>query len=290
MELRDLYYFLTIVREGSLTAAAKVLHLSQPGITRSLKLLEDELGKQLIIRGSRRVVLTAEGMTLYRRADEMLRLAHRAKAEIMAPNTEIEGDIYICAGETRGLHFLTQAARRLMDRHPGVRLHISSGDRMDVMEELEKGLTDFGLLLEPFDGIRYEFIPIPYEDVWGVLMRRDAPLAKKASIRPEELIGLPLILPRGIDYSRSGCPILGLEPEQLHVAATYSLIFNAGVMAADGIGYVVGLDQILEPGEQSALCFRPLTPAVTGRMNVVWTRYKPMSVQARAFLEELRKG
>lgn len=290
MELRDLEYFMTIVREGSLTGAAKALHLSQPGITRSLKALEDELGKQLIIRGSRRVVLTEEGMVLRRRAEELLRLADRTKSEIMSPDTVIEGDIYICAGETKGIHFLTQAARRLMDRNPGVRINISSGDRTDVTEELEKGLIDFGLLLEPIDATQYDFIPIPYEDVWGVIMRKDAPLAAQEFVRPEELIGLPLILPRGGDYAKSGSRILGLKPEQLHVAATYSLIFNAGLMAADGIGYVVGLDQILELGEGSELCFRPLEPAVTGRMNVVWKRYQMMSRQAEAFLEELRES
>ena len=113
---------------------------------------------------------------------------------------------------------------------------------------------------------------------------------KSYCVRPEELIGLPLLMPRGGDYAKSGSRILGLKPEQLHVAATYSLIFNAGLMAADGIGYVVGLDQILELGEGSELCFRPLEPAVTGRMNVVWKRYQMMSRQAEAFLEELRES
>ena len=289
MELRDLEYFMTIVREGSLTGAAKALHLSQPGITRSLKALEDELGKQLVIRGSRRVVLTDEGMMLRRRAEELLQLADRAVSEIRASDAVIEGDIYICAGETRGIRFLSEAARRLMDRYPAVRLNISSGDRKDVTEELENGLIDFGILLEPIDATRYDFIPIPYEDVWGVIMKKDDPLAEKKSIHPEELIGLPLIMPRGGDYSKSGSRILGLKPEQLHVAATYSLIFNAGILAADGIGYVVGLDQILERGKRSRLCFRPLDPPVTVRMNVVWKRDQTMSRQARAFLEELRK-
>ena len=289
MELRDLEYFMTIVREGSLTGAARALHLSQPGITRSLKALEDELGKQLVIRGSRRVVLTEEGMMLRRRAEELLQLADRAVSEIRASDAVIEGDIYICAGETRGIRFLSEAARRLMDRYPAVRLNISSGDRKDVTEELENGLIDFGILLEPIDATRYDFIPIPYEDVWGVIMKKDDPLAEKKSIHPEELIGLPLIMPRGGDYSKSGSRILGLKPEQLHVAATYSLIFNAGILAADGIGYVVGLDQILERGKRSRLCFRPLDPPVIARMNVVWKRDQTMSRQARAFLEELRK-
>ena len=151
MELRDLEYFITIVREGSITGAAKALHLSQPGLTRSLKMLEDEMGKQLVIRGSRQIKLTEEGMLLRRRAEELLQLADRAKREVMRSDKVIEGDIYLCAGESAGVHFLTQAAKRLMDRHPGVRIHIASGDRTDVTEALENGLIDFGLLLDPFD-------------------------------------------------------------------------------------------------------------------------------------------
>ena len=288
MELRDLEYFLAIIREGSLTGAARALHLSQPGITRSLKALEDELGKQLIVRGSRRIVLTEEGMILRRRAEEILALSERARSEVLHADDVIEGDIYICAGETRGLRFITRRAAAFIDRHPGVCLHLSSGDRTDVREELEKGLADLGLLLEPLDSMQYYSLPIPYEDTWGVIMRKDWPLASQTAIRPEDLIGEKLIMPRGVDYSRTGSRILGLGPGDLHVTATYSLLFNASLMAADGIGYVIGLDRILKLTDESTLCFRPLDQPVTARMNIVWKRYQPLSHQAQAFLRVLQ--
>lgn len=288
LELRDLEYFLMIVREGSLTGAARALHLSQPGITRSLKSLEDELGKKLVVRGSRSVILTEEGRLLRRRAEELLALAGRAKSEIMHSDEVIEGDIYICAGETHGLHFLTQRASTFQKSYPGVCFHISSGDRTDVTEELEKGLTDFGLMLEPIDATKFDAIPVEYEDVWGVIMKRSDPMAGQAAVSPQELIGKPLILPRGGDYKNFGSRVLGLKPEEIYVAATYSLLFNAALMAADGIGYVIGLENIMELSEQSGLCFRPLDPPVTGRMHIVWKRNLAMSPQARAFLKVLK--
>lgn len=283
MELRDLEYFLAIAREGSLTGAARILHLSQPGITRSLKTLEEELGKQLVIRGNRSISLTEEGMILRRRAQELLSLAERTRNEIASPDNVIEGDIFLCAGETRGLHYLTRAAKALLQEHPKVRFHISSGDRTDVTEELEKGMIDFGLLLSPIDGTRYDHLLLPYEERWGILMRKDAPLASQDTVHPRDLIGKPLILPRGGDYANTGSRILGLSARELNIQATYNLIFNASLMAADGIGYVVGLDQILELCEQSPLCFRPLDPPVTGRMNMVWKKYQIMSHQAGLF-------
>ncbi|MBQ1492054.1 MAG: LysR family transcriptional regulator [Blautia sp.] len=288
MELRDLEYFLAIAREGSLTGAAKVLHLSQPGITRSLKALEEELGKQLIIRGNRSISLTEEGMILRRRAQELLSLAERTRSEISSSDAVIEGEIFLCAGETRGLHYLTKAAKALLLEHPKVQFHISSGDRTDVTEELEKGMIDFGLLLSPIDETRYDHLLLPYEERWGILMRKDAPLASQEVIHPRDLIGKPLILPRGGDYAGTGSRVLGLSAEELTLQATYSLLFNASLMAIDGIGYVVGLDEILELGEDSPLCFRPLDPPVIGRMNVVWKKYQIMSHQARAFLEKIR--
>ena len=288
MELRDLEYFLAIAREGSITGAAKALHLSQPALTRQRQLLEAELGKPLVHRGARRITLTEDGMLLRRRAEELLRLAERTRAEIMEPDEQLTGDISVCSGETKGLHFLTQAAKRLMARHPDVRLHVSSGDTGDVVEELEKGLIDFGLLFAPIDATRYDYLPVPYEDVWGVIMRKDAPLAQKEHITPEDLIGQPLIVPRSGNSTELISHILGLSEEQIRVAGTYSLIFNASLMCADGIGYVLGLDQILNLTGESVTCFRPLAPPITARISVVWRRDRPLSRTAQAMLDEMR--
>ena len=155
MELRELEYFLAIAKEKNITAAAKSLHLSQPALTRQLKLLESELGTQLVIQGNRRLTLTEDGMMLRKRAEEVMRLLERTQNELRHTNETISGDIYICAGETEGVHFLTRAAKRLRDRFPEVRFHISSGDTGDVIEELDKGMIDFGLIFSPFDGTRY---------------------------------------------------------------------------------------------------------------------------------------
>ena len=288
MELRELEYFLAIAKEKNITAAAKSLHLSQPALTRQLKLLESELGTQLVIQGNRRLTLTEDGMMLRKRAEEVMRLLERTQNELRHTNETISGDIYICAGETEGVHFLTRAAKRLRDRFPEVRFHISSGDTGDVIEELDKGMIDFGLIFSPFDGTRYESLPVPFYDTWGVLMRKDSELARKERIKAADLIGKPLIVPRSSVSQSIDEGFLGLNPDQIDIAATYSLIYNASIMVSDGLGYALCLDRILNLTGVTELCFRQFSPEKKAGMNVIWKRYQVMPRAAQAFLKELQ--
>ena len=288
MEIRDLEYFLAIAREGSITGAAKSLHLSQPALTRQLRELEDELGKQLIVRGNRGLSLTEDGRLLRKRAEEILSLTERTKGEIMNSDEGISGDVFIGAGETEGVHFLTQAAKRLRDRCPDVHFHISSGDTGDVIRELDDGLIDFGLLFGPVDITKYSSLPVPFADTWGVLMRKDSELAPKAEIFPEDLAYQPLITPRNENYIEIVSQALGLEVQKINITATYSLLFNASIMVADGLGYALCLDKILNLTGDSELCFRPLAPIMRAEMNIVWKRYQVFSRAADAYLKELR--
>ena len=290
MDIRDMEYFLAITREGSITGAAKSLRLSQPALTRQLRELEEELGKQLIIRGNRSLSLTEEGRLLRKRAEELLQLAERTKGEIMNSDLGISGDIYIGAGETEGVHFLTRAAKRLRDRCPDVRFHISSGDTGDVTRELDDGLIDFGLLFGPVDITKYSSLPVPFADTWGVLMRKDSDLASKTEIAPDDLAYQPLITPRIENYGEVVGQALGLDLREINVVATYNLIFNASIMVADGLGFALCLDKILNLTGDTELCIRPLVPSAKAEMNIVWKRYQVFSRAAEAYLKELRNA
>lgn len=289
MEFRELEYYLAIIREGSISEAARALHISQPALTRTLQQLEKELGKQLVIRSHKKLQLTADGQLLQSRAKEILQLAKRTQADIISSNEVIEGDIYIISGETKGLHFLTQAAKNLSIKHPHVYFHISSGDDNDVITKLETGMGDFGLLFPPFDSSKYDSIRVDFEDVWGILMKKSDPLAKKKAVSADDLAGRPLIVQRNIYEANLTGAILGLDPSRINMVATYSLLFNGSLMVSDGLGYLLGLDNIINTGGESDLCFRPLKPAVSDHIHVCWRRHEPMSRQAAALLDEMRK-
>lgn len=234
MELRILQYFLAVAREQSISAAAESLHLSQPTLSIQLKALEEELGKQLLIRGtkgSRKVLLTDEGMILRKRAEEILTLVQKAKSEVQMTDTSIAGDVYIGAGETDIIRYFARAAKRMKKSCPDIRYHISSGNAQFVTEQLDKGLIDFGLMYGPVDRTKYEALTLPIGDRFGVLMRRDDPLAQKEWISPEELRDKPLIL-SAQDRSEGWTVSSQIRQDvsHLNVAATYNLIFNASLM------------------------------------------------------------
>lgn len=287
MELRVLHYFLAVAREQNISAAAQSLHLTQPTLSRQLKELEEELGKQLMIRGSRSISLTDEGMMLRKRAEEILELVDRTEQEITQSSNAISGDIYIGAGETDGVRQLIQTVKRLQESSPGIRFHIVSGDAVDVCERLDKGLLDFGVLLGDIDKIKYQYVELPTKDTWGVLMQRSSPLAQQSAVSPRDLWDKPLILSRQVDNKSGLYRWLGKEPSELHTVATYNLIYNASLMVDEGMGYAFTLDKLVNT-TGSGLCFRPLTPKLELGMYLVWKKSQVFSKAAEAFLERVR--
>ncbi len=287
MELRVLQYFLAVTREQSISGAAQYLHLSQPTLSRQLMDLEKELGKQLLIRGNRRITLTEEGMLLRKRAEEILDLVKKTENEISLSDEMIAGDITIGAGETDGVRIIAKTAEKLQKEYPLIRFHMISGDSVSVLEQLDKGLIDFGLLLGDLDLSKYDTLKLPAKDVWGVLMRRDSPLALRECIRPKDLKDLPLILSRQTADDQN--PIYGWlrKGGEPNVAATYNLVFNASLMVDEGMGCALTLDKLININN-SNLCFRPLEPPVTIDMHLAWKKYQVLTKASEKFLKTLQ--
>lgn len=284
MELRVLQYFLAVTREQSISGAAESLHLSQPTLSRQLKDMEEELGKQLFVRSNRKITLTEEGMILRKRAEEILELVKKTEDEISLSDETIAGNITVGAGETDGVRLLAKAAKKIQSEYPLVHFHIVSGDRVSVTEELDKGLIDFGLLFGQIDASKYESIKVPYSDTFGVLMRRDAPLAAKDTVSPEDLLDKPLIVSRQAIHDADLQAILGYDREKLHIVATYNLLFNGSLMVDEGMGYAICLDKIVNVSGSGDLCFRPLKPKTTAGMSLVWKKYQVFTKAAEKFL------
>ena len=287
MEFRVLQYFLAVAGEQSISAAAKYLHLSQSTLSRQLKELEDELGKTLFLRGNRKITLTEEGKLLRTRAEEIVRLVQKTENEITLSEA-ISGDVYIGAGETEAVRFIARAAKALRAEHPGVCCHISSGDASDVLEQLDKGLIDFGVLFEPSDTSEFNCLKLPQGDIGGVLMRRDSPLAEKTVIMPEDLWDKPLIVSR--QHKSGGMMAAWLQKDfaDLDIAATYSLVYNASLMVAEGVGYALCRGGSFNFTCESDLAFRPFEPPMQVGMSVLWKKHKIMSKPAERFLCHLR--
>lgn len=294
MELRVLRYFLAVAREGNITGAANFLHLTQPTLSRQIKDLEEELGCQLLVRKSHRVVLTPEGMRLRKRAEEIISMVDKTEAEFLARENAVSGDIYIGGGETQAIRQIAEIIRELQEEYPDIHYHLYSGNAEDVTERLDKGLLDFGILIQPADISKYDYINLPSKDRWGVIMRKDSPMAAKESIRKEDLLDVPLICSRQVMTQRRTenefADWFGDDFDRLHVVTTFNLVYNAAIMVEAGIGYAVTLDKLAHTSEDSPLCFRPLMPPLESGMNVIWKKYQVFSPAAELFLERMNEA
>ncbi len=283
MEFRVLQYFLAVTREGNISAAAQSLNLSQPSLSRQLKDLEEELGAKLFIRGNRRIELTEEGLILRKRAGEIMQLVELTESEISEVKNNISGTLSIGAGESLSMHRITEVFRRLKENYPDIRLNVVSGDTEDLQDRLDRGLLDFALIFTDFDRNAYHHLTLEEKEIFGVIMRRDDPLAEKEYITVKDLYGKPLIVSRanGLDI------FSGSQARKLQVAATYNLLYNASLMVEDGIGVAISFDGLVDTSENSSLCFRPLYPEISVSPSLIWKRHQKLSIISQLFIKQL---
>lgn len=287
MEIRVLRYFLAVAQEGSVTRAARALHLTQPTLSRQIRELEEELGQTLFSRGGRELSLTREGLLLRQRAEEIVGLAEITEKEFRSLGEKtVSGDLSLGCGESKALSFVTDALKVLQDEHPLIIPHFFSGNGEIVMDRLDKGLLDFAVLISAENTERYYSLPLPNHDTWGLLMDKDDPMAQKKAITAEDLLDIPLILSSQSLSRDELSGWLGFPMSRLHIAATYTLLFNGSLMVRSGLGYALCFDHIAPSGKDSPFAFRPLTSP----LSLVWKKHQILSAPAEAFLAKIREA
>ena len=291
MEIRTLRSFLAVAREGNVTRAARQLHITQPALSRQLSELEREMGCELLVREPRGVTLTEEGMLLRKRADEIVSLADRTERELRTPVAEVEGDVWVGGGESRAMMLVAQAATELMRLHPGVRLRIHSGNGGDVIERVDKGLLDFGVVFGDEPDSRYESLRLPHEDHWAVLVRHDHPLASRQSVSFEDLRGERLIVSGESSAVSSDTPTVvdRMVADGFDIAASYTLLYNGSLLVEAGMGVAVCFDGLIAAGEGTPFACVPLDGVPTTPAWLIWKRYVPLSRACELFLRGMRE-
>ena len=291
MELRELKYFLAVAREENITKAAELVNTTQPNLSRQMQKLEEEIGKPLFVRGSRRVTLTETGILLRKRAEEIVHLCEKTECELTCKAGEISGEVSIGCGESYAVRLIAKAAKRTKELCPRIDFNIFSGDGGIVCERLESGLLDFGVLIDYADLSRYDYLRLPLKDTWGVLMKKDCALARKNAVTADALRSVPLLFSQQVLNNRQHVAMNWFSQREItpNVAARYNLIYNASLLVEEGLGYALGLDKIINTSGDSNLTFRPLYPRVESHLDVVWKKYRTFSGAAEIFLEQLKK-
>ncbi len=289
MELRVLRYFLTVVNEESITKAADALHITQPTLSRQLAQMEDEIGVKLFDRGSRKITLTNEGILLRRRAEEILQLVDKTEKEMTEQEKLVDGEISIGCGELASVQIVSELIKSFQERYPLVRYDIHTANADHIRERLDKGLTDIGLLLEPVDIDKYEFIRMNIKEKWVVLMRSDDPLAENESVTPKELSKLPVCLVKRPLVKNELASWFGNYFKNLHIVFTSNMSTNAAIMVQNGLTYALVLEGSLPYLNTKQICYRPLSPELTATSVLTWKRHQPQSLAVAKFIEHIRQ-
>ena len=287
MDIRSLRYFLAVAREENMTRAAELLHVTQPTLSRTMRALEEELGKKLFTRHSFSIELTDEGVLLRSRAEDLVTMADKIEREFLSLDDVTGGELYLGLAESYQIRYLARELRTLKSSYPGLHYHITSGDTEQVTEKLDKGLLDFAVLCETPDARKYEYVTFPEPDVWGVIMPMDAPLAKNETIRVDDLVGIPLFTSEqswAADIPR-WC---GERIHDLSLEGSFRLAYNASMFVREGLGYQLSFANLVNTSPESGLVFRPLEPKLESKLYLIWNRYQTFTPISERFLHQVR--
>ena len=266
-----------------------MLHVTQPTLSKTLKALEDELGKKLFIRHSFSIALTEEGALLRDRAEDLLTMADKIEKEFLSLDDITGGDLYFGLAESFQIRYLARELRVLKEQYPGLNYHITSGDTEQVTEKLDKGLLDFAVICDTPNEMKYESIAFPESDTWGLILPTDAPLAEKDMIKIDDLVGLPLFTSKqGWEGDIKGWA--GDRFEELRLEGSFRLAYNASMFVREGLGYQLSFRNLVDVSENSGLTFRPLFPLLEARLYIIWNRYQTFTPIAERFLAQIRSS
>lgn len=289
MEIRHLRYFLAVAREENMTRAAEMLHVSQPTLSKTLKALEDELGKKLFVRHSFSISLTDEGMLLRDRAEDLVAMADKIEKEFVSLDDITGGDLYFGLAESYQIRHLAREIGRFKAACPGLSYHITSGDTEQVTEKLDKGLLDFAVICETPDEHKYNYIEFPERDIWGTVLRADHPLAARETITVDDLAGQPLFCSEQ-SWNNEIPEWAGDRFGELRLEGSFRLAYNGSMFALEGLGILLTFRHLVECSPESGLVFRPLEPSQETRFYLIWGKYQAFTPIAERFLDHLRSS
>lgn len=287
MELKTLKYFVMIVREQNISKAAERLYLTQPTLTKQMQELENELGAKLFERGKRKITLTEDGLFLYKKAQEIIDLETITKNSFQNKDKKINGEISIACGETYAMNYLLEIYKKIHRANPLITISLFSGNDEDVREKLNNGLAEFALFIGLTNLDNYNFIKLPLNETWGLLMNKNSQLAKKETIKSEDLSNLPLLVSRQVYRTNELSGWLNKDLSKLNIIGTYNLLYNASLMVKEDSVYAITIDKLLK--DDNKVVFKKFEPELTSNIYFAWKKYQVLSKAGQLFLDELNK-
>lgn len=285
METRVLNYFLMVAKLGNVTRAAENLHITQPTLSRQIAELEKELGTKLFDRSNRHLVLTKAGTVFQQRAQMIIDLIRQTEIEVTQEDNELTGTIRLGCVESSASQHMMKIVKQMQTRFPNVRFDIYTASGDALKERLDQGLLDAALLIEPIETAKYNYLVLPFKDTWGLMLRRDDPLAKKATITNSDLYKLPLVTSHRNLVRDELIDILKLDPNKLNIVAEYNLSSNVIQLVKTGGYYLLGIRGIYEMYGDPAISFIPFAPQKTTGHVLAWRKNTLLSPAVKELIQ-----
>lgn len=290
MELRLLEYFWTVADAGTVSEAARRLHVTQPTVSRQVQALEDELDTQLFDREHNHLTLTEAGVFLRSRAEEILSLTQQTeRAFTDRQRAVMTGNLRIGCVEADNSVTMAMMLEEMTAEYPEVTFTITTGDGDIIADQLDKGLVDVAILIDPVDTAKYESLRLPRVERWGLLMSTEAFLAERDAVTPADLGGLPLIASqRPAVQTMLDDWLDGAVPP--HIIGHYNLNFNVVPLVERQVGMALGIAGVTRDVDHSKLKFVPLSPALTTHCVLVWRRNRVLTPLVADYIRRFREA
>ncbi|KRM25342.1 LysR family transcriptional regulator [Limosilactobacillus panis] len=286
METRILRYFLVVAKQGTISAAARELHISQPTLSRQIQQLETQLNTPLFTRERRRMYLTKAGSAYEKKIRRIIAELDQANQMIAnINNNDLTGTIHIGCVESEVTKLLLPQLIAFHRQYPHVRYDFYDADGEDIQERMDQGNIELGVVCAPISTVKYHTLKLPIQDRWGLLVKSDSKLAHHQVITAEDLQNLPLIIPhRALFYDDLNELVQGRE---LEIVAESNLLTNASYLAQAGIGNIVCIEEAPRPSSTN-LKFIPFSPERRQTQFLIWPKGNTLTEATQRFIEKLQ--
>lgn len=289
METRLLEYFLAIAETGTITSAAKKLHVTQPTLSRQLKALEADLQTVLFIREQHKMTLTKSGGIFQIRARQILSLVNRANDEVKINNDELTGTIAIGCIESTISEGLANYIKSFRQRFPLVKFELYDMDGNDIKTRLDQGIIDVGFVLQPAETVKYNFSNLSIIDHWGVIVSKNSKYAHLKQISAKQLTEIPLLVPRSSLVQNNLADSLGISTDELTIIGTQNLVTNSLHLCRLNIAGSLCASGALIAGA-SGLKFLPLLGARPIKHLMIWKKTDTLTEAVRQFIQSVQES
>lgn len=283
MDIKQLRYFQIIAEEGQITRAAQRLHMAQPPLSHQLKLLEEELGVKLLEREKRGVILTGAGRLLRNRGEQIIELLDATVKELKELNEGYSGTLSIGAVASSGTTFLPCRILKFHEQYPNISFQLWEGDTYRILELLNTGIIEIGIVRTVFDSELYHFVNLPKEPMVIAMGKKwnCGEQAKEVGMR--ELAGKPLLLHRSNERMITECCQKNdFEPQILCKGDDVRSLL---VWADAGLGLAIVPKSAVGLVPSDNLVYKEIIePSLEIRKAIIWLKKHYLSATSRNFL------